>query len=67
MTIETISIILFCYVVFIFLTIPLLCQLSKFLLGSENVKNQKAKIMGNFMLYMNIAMVYTTIIARLAQ
>lgn len=63
MTNGTINDILFCYVVVTLSPIPLLWQLSRNLLRSENAKNPEAKIMGSILLYMTIVVVYTAIIA----
>lgn len=63
MTNGTISAILFCYIVVTLSPIPLLWQLSRNLLKSENAKNPEAKIMGSILLYMTIVMVYTATIA----
>lgn len=67
MTYGTISTILFCYVVVILSTIPLLWQLSRNLLRSENEKNPEAKIMGSIILYIAIVIVYTASITNLVQ
>lgn len=63
MTNGTIGAILFCYVVVTLSPIPLLWQLSRNLLRSENAKNPEAKIMGSITLYITIVMVYTATIA----
>lgn len=63
MTNGTIGAILFCYVVVTLSPIPLLWQLSRNLLRSENSKNPEAKIMGSITLYITLVMVYTATIA----
>lgn len=63
MTNGTIGAILFCYVVVTLSPIPLLWQLSRNLLRSENAKYPEVKIMGSITLYMTIVMVYTATIA----
>lgn len=63
MTNGTIGAILFCYVVVTLSPIPLLWQLSRNLLRSENAKYPEIKIMGSITLYMTIVMVYTATIA----
>ena len=63
MTNGTIGAILFCYVVVTLSPIPLLWQLSRNLLRSENAKYPEIKIMGSIALYMTIVMVYTATIA----
>lgn len=67
MTNGTIGTILFCYTVVTLTPIPLLWQLSRNLLRSENAKNPEAKIMGSIILYMILVMVYTVVIACLTQ
>lgn len=67
MSYGTFSTILFCYVVVTLSPIPLLWQLSRNLLRSENEKNPEVKIMGSVILYMILAMAYTVIIASLVR